>query len=79
MHDKNEELAALAARAPEAAPDWIGAELDDLRGRVLTAMRAAAEREERVAKERRSYVGAQLKVLEAQRKLSARIAATDQG
>jgi hypothetical protein len=78
--DKNEELAALAARASvDAAPDWLGEGLDDLRGRVLTAMRTAAEREERVAKERRSYVDTQLKVLEAQRKLSARTASTDSG
>lgn len=72
--ERNAELASFAGRGSGGqAPDWLGEGLDDLRGRVLTAMRTAAEREVRVARERRSYVGAQLEVLEAQRKLTDRL------
>lgn len=72
--EKNEELIALEGHVQEAqAPDWLGEGLDDLRGRVLNAMRAEAERDARVARERRGFVNAQLRVLDAQRKLTATI------
>ncbi|NNF28578.1 MAG: hypothetical protein HKN73_15235 [Gemmatimonadetes bacterium] len=72
--DKNQELIALEEEVDQAqAPDWLGEGLDDLRGRVLNAMRIEAERDGRVARERRGFVNAQLRVLDAQRKLTATI------
>ena len=73
--EKNQELAALEERVSDAAPpDWLGEGLDDLRKQALDAMETASEREIRVARERRSFIRAQLRVLDAQRKLTERLA-----
>ena len=55
--------------------DWQGEALDDLRGRLLTAMRTSADRASRVDRERKKLVEAQMKVLDAQRELSERMSA----